>query len=223
MTDPMQKITALCKKHGFTCLPRGMLSLVFDRPEPQAKFEIFGNSEQIYQKFLAILQVMGWEPPSPTGTSAAAIAPGPDWHEVVDAADHYTLKIGDTVQMVAAPKEADYDLFLYRSDGTLHWLQGDQSHFVTLISKPLPTPDAPASTPMQFNINDSVKVRLTDYGRDILRQKQDVRHSLQHMDAQGCTKFQLWELMNTFGSHIYNGAIRQCFNDNIVLFDSPQL
>jgi hypothetical protein len=219
MTTPFNKITALCEKHGFTFWPRGILSLVFHRPEPQAKFEISGNPEQIYQKFLAVLQAMGLEPSTPTGTSAAAIEPGPNWYEVIDTASCDTLKVGDMVQMVETP--IDYDNFFYRSDGTLHNLQKADGNYVTLISRPLPTPDAPAPTPMQFNINDSVKVRLTDYGRDILRQKQDVRHSLTHMDSEGYTKFQLWELMNRFGSHIYNGAIRQCFHANIVLLDFP--
>ena len=216
MTDPIQKIKALCEKHGFECWPFGSRVITFDRLEPRTTLQISGTDlEQIYQKFLAVLQAMGWEPPTPTGTSAAAIKPGPDWYEVVDAADHDTLKVGDRVQMVESP--ADCNNWLYRSDGTLHGLQDDANNYITLISKPLPTPDAPASTPMQYNTNDSVKVWLTDYGRDILRQKQDSRHSSERVDAQGYTKFQLWELMNIFGSHIYNGATRQCFDANIVL------
>jgi hypothetical protein len=221
MTNPMQKITALCEKHGFTCWPQGRLIIVFDRVDPPTKFEIFGNLEQIYQKFLAVLQAMGWEPPTPTGIKATAITPGPDWYEVIDATSYDALKVGDRVQMVETPIE--YDNFLYRSDGTLHNLQKADGNYFTLISKPLPTFDAPASTFMQFNINDSVQVKLTDYGRDILRQKQDSRHSLERVDAQGYTRFQLWELMNIFGSHIYNGATRQCFDANIVLLEFPQL
>jgi hypothetical protein len=197
-----------------------MSSLVFCRPEPQVKFEIFGNPEQIYQKFLAVLQAMGWEPPTPTGISASEIPPGPDWYEVINTASCDTLKVGDMVQMVETP--IDYNNFLYRSDGTLHSLQEADGNYVTLISKPLPTPEAPAPTPVQFNINNSVKVRLTDYGRDILQQRQDPRHSFERVDPQGYTKFQLRELMNIFGSHIWNGAMRQCFDANIVLLDSPQ-
>ena len=145
MTDPMQKIAALCKKHGFTCLPRGMLSLVFDRFEPPTKFEIFGTNEQIYQKLLAVLQAMGWESPTLAGISADQIQPGPDWYEVIDAADHHTLKIGDSVQMVETPVGASK--LLYRSDGTLHRPLDDENNYVTLISKPLPTPNASAPTP----------------------------------------------------------------------------
>lgn len=222
MTDPMQKITALCKKHGFTFCSQSPRAIVFDREcDPQAKFEVFGDLDQIYQKFLAVLQAMGWEPPTPAGISADQIQPGPDWYEVVDAVAHNTLRVGDSVQIVKTPFGV-WDL-LYRSDGTLHQPLDGEDNYVTLISKPLPTSDAPASTLMEFNINDSVKVRLTDYGRDILWQIQDVRHSLTLTDSEGYTKFRLSELMDIFGSHIYNGAMRQCFNANIVLLDSPQL
>jgi hypothetical protein len=233
MTTPSEKIVALCEKHGFnlrieTPLTRPLPPsatpsrvIQFDRNKhPGVSFQLCGTNEQIYQKFLAVLQAMGWEPPTPTGISADQIQPGPDWYEVVDAADHKTLEVGDSVQMARAPVGA-WDL-LYRSDGTLHNLQKADGNYVTLISKPLPTLDAPTPTLIQSNINDSAKVRLTDYGRDILRQRQDSRHSFERVDAQGYTRFQLWELMNIFGSHIYNGHIRQCFDANIVLLDSPQ-
>jgi hypothetical protein len=166
MTDPMQKITALCEKHGFTCLleaphtyglPRPAafpLSIQFDRNAyPVTSFQVYGAStdlEQIYQKFLAVLQAIGWESPTPTGISAAAIPPGPDWYEVIDAAAHDTLEVGDKVQMVESP--IDYDNFLYRSDGTLHNLQKADGNYFTLISKPLPTPDAPPPTPIHYKI-----------------------------------------------------------------------
>jgi hypothetical protein len=163
---------------------------------------------------------MGWEPPTPTGISADQIQPGPDWYEVVDAADHKTLEVGNSVQMAEAPVGA-WNL-LYRSDGTLHRPLDDGDNYVTLISKPLPTPDAVAPTRIQFNINNSVKVRLSDYGRYTLRQIQDVRHCLTHTDSEGYTKFRLSELMDIFGSHIYNDAMRQCFNANIVLLDFSQ-
>jgi hypothetical protein len=230
MTTPLKKIGALCEKHGFSLyietpsfLPLAIpfLDIRLDRDEhPKASFRLCGTNEQIYQKFLAVLQAMGLESPTPTGISAGNILSAPDWYKVVDAAAHDTLKVGDIVQMVRTPSGADF--WLYRLDGTLHDLQNDLGDYVNLIGKPLPTPDAPAPTPIQFNINDFVKVRLTDYGRDILRQKLDSRHSFEQVDAQGYTRFKLWELMNIFGLHIYNGAMRQCFDANIVLLDSPQ-
>lgn len=156
-TDPMQKITALCKKHEFTCrleaqqtcgfpLPAAFpLSIQFNRDNyPETNFQLHGTNtdpEQIYQKFLAVLQAMGWESPTPAGISADQIQPGPDWYEVVDAAAHDTLRVGDSVQMVNTPLCA-WNL-LYRSDGTLHDLQKADGNYVTLISKSLPTTDPP--------------------------------------------------------------------------------
>jgi hypothetical protein len=216
---PFDKITALCKKNGFECRPVTPHTIQFDcRGRPGTHFQLIGNPEQIYQKFLAVLQAMGWEPPTPTGISADQIQTGPDWYEVVDTAGHDALRVGDRVQVIQDPMKCK---FLCRSDATLHTPYDCEGNYVTLVGKPLPTPDAP-ETPMQFNINDSVKVRLTDYGRDTLRQIQDARHSLTHMDSEGYTKFRLSELMDIFGSHIYNGSIRQCFYANIVLLDFPQ-
>jgi hypothetical protein len=106
---------------------------------------VLASFKRIYQKFLAVLQAMGWEPPTPTGISADQIQPGPDWYEVIDAAGHKTLEVGNSVQMVEAPVGA-WNL-LYRSDGTLHRPLDNEDNYVTLISKPLPTLDAPAPTP----------------------------------------------------------------------------
>lgn len=222
MTTPMQKIEDLCKKHRFKFYAYGIRPCVFfNRLQPRIVLEISGTDvEQIYQKFMAILQAMDLEPPTPTGISADKIQPGSDWYEVIEAAGHDTLNVGDSVQMVEAP--IGCRIWLYRLDGTLHQLMSEEGNYITLISKPFPTPDAPPPTPIQFNINNSVKVRLTDYGRDILRQKLDLRHSFERVDAQGYTKFQLWELMNIFGSYIYNGSTRQCFNANIALLEFPQ-
>ena len=59
-----------------------------------------------------------------------------------------------------------------------------------------------ALMPAQFNLNDDVKVKLTDHGRDLLAKKRLTRQP----DEAGYTKFQLWELMNIFGEHFYNGC-----------------
>jgi hypothetical protein len=53
-----------------------------------------------------------------------------------------------------------------------------------------------------INLNDDVKVKLTDSGRDVLAMQQLRRQQ----DADGYIKFQLWELMNIFGVHVYNGC-----------------
>ena len=60
-----------------------------------------------------------------------------------------------------------------------------------------------ALMPAQFNLNDDVKVKLTDHGRDLLAKK---RRLTRQPDEAGYAKFQLWELMNIFGEHFYNGC-----------------
>jgi len=70
-----------------------------------------------------------------------------------------------------------------------------------------------------FNINDTVKVKLTEAGRNILRDRHDEAYSsvpqfiekpeykLPEVDSNGYTKFQLHELMNIFGGSLYNWAL----------------
>lgn len=63
-----------------------------------------------------------------------------------------------------------------------------------------------------FNINENVAVRLTPLGEEIHRQRFDdfkERHpeaKLEYIaptkDKEGWSTFQLWTLMQTFGSHI---------------------
>jgi hypothetical protein len=53
-----------------------------------------------------------------------------------------------------------------------------------------------------INLNEYVKVKLTDSGQDVLAMQQLRRQQ----DADGYIKFQLWELMNIFGVHVYNGC-----------------
>jgi len=67
---------------------------------------------------------------------------------------------------------------------------------------------------MKFNINDSVKVKLNDRGREILKQQHDLlfkdipryrEFTLPQEDEQGWSTWQLWRLMETFGPHISIG------------------
>jgi len=67
-----------------------------------------------------------------------------------------------------------------------------------------------------FNINDNVRVRLTDHGRDVHRRqfdlmrqhiKETMRDEWQYAapkeDADGWSTWQLWSLLNTFGPHVW--------------------
>jgi len=69
---------------------------------------------------------------------------------------------------------------------------------------------------MKFNVNDSVRVRLTDYGKEILRKEFDVMHesfpmafkefALPKEDSEGWSSWQMWSLMETFGKYIRLGG-----------------
>lgn len=54
---------------------------------------------------------------------------------------------------------------------------------------------------MEFNINDYVRVRMTDDGRKVCE-----RAKLRVYEQDGWSIWQLWELMAIFGSHIYMGG-----------------
>jgi len=76
---------------------------------------------------------------------------------------------------------------------------------------------------MKININDYVKIKLTDYGKEVLKETKEEfltsfnkRYNTKHTvdsffekieyDKEGYTKFQLWHLMEIFGDYMYNGA-----------------
>jgi hypothetical protein len=54
---------------------------------------------------------------------------------------------------------------------------------------------------VEFNVNDHVQVKLTDEGRGVLR---GARWPFTE-DADGWARFQMWELMQLLGPHIYMG------------------
>ena len=61
-----------------------------------------------------------------------------------------------------------------------------------------------------FNVNDQVKVRLTDHGRQVLFDEDQAWRlrdgSSNEEDPDGWSTWQLWDLMATFGKHIYHGC-----------------
>lgn len=65
---------------------------------------------------------------------------------------------------------------------------------------------------MKFNINDNVRVKLTQSGLDALRKdhgklfKGAFSYIEPDIDEEGWTTFQLWELMDRLGSHIVMGC-----------------
>lgn len=76
----------------------------------------------------------------------------------------------------------------------------------------------------EFNINDNVKVRLTDHGRKLHKKLHD-EFWAQHPhvqqpyvppkeDCNGWSSWQMWILMNTFGEHV-GMALPLCFDSTI--------
>jgi len=74
---------------------------------------------------------------------------------------------------------------------------------------------------MDFNVNHEVFVRLTDEGRSLHRKAHDeleahirsvspkvkpVAYQSPKEDEDGWSKWLLWELMASFGEHMYNGC-----------------
>jgi len=67
---------------------------------------------------------------------------------------------------------------------------------------------------MKFNINDDVKVKLTETGREILREQHEELRGLwptfpgyeePKEDKDGWTTYQMWCLMESFGQHVAMG------------------
>ena len=84
----------------------------------------------------------------------------------------------------------------------------------------------------KFNINDNVKVKLTERGRAILDMQLAKRvrrwncenrcpYQSRPTDANGYIEFQMWELMHEFGGDVYNGC--QPPFDMVILIDDKHL
>jgi hypothetical protein len=69
-----------------------------------------------------------------------------------------------------------------------------------------------------FNINDYVKVRLTDKGMKVLADHYggEIPEWFVNYMEDGWTKFQLWDLASIFGENLYNGCTLP-FETNILI------
>ena len=65
-----------------------------------------------------------------------------------------------------------------------------------------------------FNINSQIKVKLTERGHEILRKHTEDLRLIEpnypdwnlNEDAEGYSKWHMWDLMNWFGEFLYNGC-----------------
>jgi hypothetical protein len=82
------------------------------------------------------------------------------------------------------------------------------------MSGPTPTVEAESRAFVPFNVNEYVRVKLTERGVNILRRRHDrMADSFPNVgsfsepkrDTEGWSSFQLWELMKNFGADIGNG------------------
>jgi len=71
----------------------------------------------------------------------------------------------------------------------------------------------------KFNINNNVKIKLTEAGIDILKKERPNLLEIYNnrIDKDGYTQVQLWEVMNVFGKHCYNGNNNLPFETNIII------
>lgn len=67
---------------------------------------------------------------------------------------------------------------------------------------------------MKFNINDRVRIKLTDKGRKILQESHSAAWVSLKEDADGWSELKLWHAMSYFGKHIFCGS-DLCFETEI--------
>jgi hypothetical protein len=83
-----------------------------------------------------------------------------------------------------------------------------------------------------FNINETVKVRLTEYGKKLHKQQwEDFWSSIGRLkenlyeppeeDENGYVKFQMWDLMEKFGNHC--GLCKELAFETVILIDEKHL
>lgn len=76
----------------------------------------------------------------------------------------------------------------------------------------------------KINLNDIIKVKLTDRGKDIFYHQHDefnqcarkiIKPSYPKVDEEGFTSFQLWYFMQLYGPHIHMGMDNFIEHNNI--------
>lgn len=81
---------------------------------------------------------------------------------------------------------------------------------------------------IKFNVNDMVRVKLTDYGLECISKNhnrlygdraESFRDYVPTADENGWTKWQLWDLMHEFGPHLSKGLNNVPFETEIEILN----
>lgn len=88
-----------------------------------------------------------------------------------------------------------------------------------------------------INLNDHIKVKLSDAGKDIYYHQYDeinrklrllsgkpttIKPTMPKVDTEGYTKFQLWEFMHLYGKYIMMGGESILETLNIIVCDEEK-
>ena len=68
----------------------------------------------------------------------------------------------------------------------------------------------------KFNLNDIVRVKLTEKGRHIYKEFYKDHPSLIKIDNDNCIETELWSIMQIFGGHLYMGS-KPLFDKNEII------
>lgn len=84
---------------------------------------------------------------------------------------------------------------------------------------------------IKINLNEFVKVKLTDFAKDIYYHQYDdlneiiikkggnpIDPKMPEIDHDGYTKMQLWELMRIYGKYMNNGSRNTCFKPLEIIY-----
>lgn len=89
---------------------------------------------------------------------------------------------------------------------------------------------------LKFNINESVKVKLTERGKELLKEDHENFWSSTSfpkitkpvyippkVDKDGFSEFQFWHFMHTFGPYLYLGSVGVPFEELNIYFNEKDL
>jgi hypothetical protein len=70
---------------------------------------------------------------------------------------------------------------------------------------------------VKINVNDYVRVRLTEQGETLLKEKNKIAYDYHFNKNNSVLEVELCDLMNTFGEYLYNGSMFHPFVNNQII------